>query len=178
MLTRESIASVERTVNAHHERIHSTFAVRQQGPKAWQDWEDATTAWHVHEHPTDFLWGDDFLARLRSSDRQAMDDAILYLEVDPWYFRSGYLKERLIRGLKAAKLTKQDRRRLWNVIWNVAAGRNRREFRNYCSLAAMLGDSDVIQQLEEISPERDLSSARKFSYLLNFLRRHMAPRRT
>ena len=137
-----------------------------------QAWDDATTAWHARTSPTDRLWSDEFLAALRASDRPAIEDAILFLEVDPWYFGSGYLKERLIRGLKSANLTAQDRRRLWNVVWNVTGGRNRREFRNFCSLATIVGDSDLIQLLENVTPERDLSASRKFSYLLAYLRRH------
>jgi hypothetical protein len=172
MLTREAIAEVERIENAHHKEIHSTFSCRNQGPKAWKAWEDATSAWHAQRYSTDKLWDDAFLADLRVSDRQAIDEAILYLEADPWYFRSGYLKERLIRGLKVAKLTQRDRRRLRNVIWNVAGGRNRREYRDYCSLAAVVGDADLIRLLEEVSPERDQDAKGKFGYLRSYLQQN------
>ncbi len=172
MLTREAIAEVERIENAHHKAIHTTFACRNQGPKAWKAWEDATSAWHAQRYPTERLWEDQFLADLRTSDRQAIDEAILYLEVDPWYFRSGYLKERLIRGLKAADLTERDRRRLRNVIWNVAGGKNRREFRDYCSLAAVVGDEGLIRLLEDVSPERDRDAKGKFGYLLSYLQQN------
>ena len=165
MLTREVIAEVERVENAHHKAINSTFACRNQGPKAWKAWEDATSAWHAQRYPTERLW-------VRASDRQAIDEAILFLEVDPWYFRSGYLKERLIRGLKAAQLTERDRRRLRNVIWNVAGGRNRREYRDYCSLAAVVGDRDLIGLLEDVSPERDQDAKGKFGYLLTYLQQN------
>lgn len=172
MLTREAIAEVERIENAHHKAIYTTFVCRNQGPKAWKAWEDATSAWHAQRYPTERLWEDQFLADLRTSARQAIDEAILYLEVDPWYFRSGYLKERLIRGLKAADLTERDRRRLRNVIWNVAGGRNRREFRDYCSLAAVVGDDGLIQLLEDVSPERDRDAKGKFGYLLRYLQQN------
>jgi hypothetical protein len=172
MLTREDILEVERVVNELHERVHRTSAARHEGPKAMQAWHDATTEWHARTHPTDHLWGDEFLAALRASSRPAIDDAILYLEVDAWYFGSGYLKERLIRGLKSAALTEQDRRRLWNVVWNVTRGRYRREFRKYCSLATLVGDSDLIQLLEGVSRELDWAAGGKIRYLLAYLRKH------
>ncbi len=175
MLTRDDIAQVERIENTHHKAIHSTFSCRNQGPKAWKAWEDATSAWHAQQYPTNKLWEDDFLADLRSSARQAIEESILYLEVDPWYFRAGYLKERLIRGLKAANLTERDRMRLRNVIWNVAAGKNRREYRNYCSLARVIGDADLIRILEDVSPERDQESKGKFGYLLRYLKQNNKP---
>lgn len=175
MLRRETIAEVERIENAHHKAIHSTYVCRGQGPKAWKAWEDATSAWHAQRYPTDKLWDDEFLAGLRTSDRQTIEEAILYLEVDPWYFRAGYLKERLIRGLKAANLTERDRMRLRNVIWNVASGKNRREYRNYCSLAKVVGDADLISILEDVSPERDQESKGKFGYLLRHLKQNNKP---
>lgn len=172
MLSRESILEVERIENRHLERIHSTVLRRHESDRAWQEWEEAALAWHAQRYPTERLWEDAFLTDLRASQRLAIEEAILYLEVDPWYFRSGYLKERLIRGLKAAELTGRDRRRLRNVIWRVAGGKNRREYRNYCSLAAVVGDADLIQSLEEITPERDLAAKGKFSYLLRYLRKN------
>jgi hypothetical protein len=172
MLTRQDILEVERSENEHHERIHRTFAARHEGSKAMQAWHDATEAWHARTNPIDRLWEDDFLAALRASHHPSIEDAILYLEVDPWYFRSGYLKERLIRGLKSANLSAKDRRRLWNVVWNVASGKNRREFRNFCSLATIVADDDLLRLLENVSPERDLSAKGKFSYLLAHLRKH------
>lgn len=175
MLTRDAIVQVERIESAHHKAIRLTFECRNRGPKEWKAWKDATSAWHAQRYPTDKLCENAFLADLRASDRQAIEESILYLEVDPWYFRSGYLKERLIRGLKAACLTQPDRMRLRNVILNVAAGKNRREFRDYCSLAAVVGDADLIRLLEDVYPERDQDAKGKFGYLLRYLQQNTKP---
>ena len=172
MLTREVISEVERTENRLHQLIHTTFATRDQGPQAWKEWQEAAAAWRAQRYPTDKLWEEGFVADLRASDPSAIEEAILYLEVDPWYFRAGYLKERVIRRLKSANLKPRDRKRLWNVVWNVAAGKNRREFRDYCSLAAAVGDSDLIRQLEAVSPDQDAAAKGKFTYLLAYLRRN------
>jgi hypothetical protein len=102
-------------------------------------------------------------------DPEAIEDAILFLEVDPWYFRSGYLKERLIKGLKAADLDYRDRLRLRNVIWSVAKGKNRREFRNYCSLALKVSTPDFEKMLDDVSTEQDLDSRGKLSYLRRYI---------
>ncbi|MCW1922717.1 hypothetical protein OKA05_09145 [Luteolibacter arcticus] len=173
MLTREIIAEVERVENELHARIYDTFALRHESAEKWDAWDEATSDWHCRTCPTDILWEDEFLADLRSSQRPAIDDAILYLEADPWYFRSGYLKERLIRGLKSANLTEQDRSRLRIVVWNIATGKNRREFRNYCSLATAVADADFLQRLDQLTPEYDSAARGKFRYLQNYLRRNM-----
>lgn len=169
MLTREAIFEVERVENRHHEQIRSTFLRRGESVSARAEWKAATAAWHAQRYPTDRLWEKEFHSALRSSQREAIEDAILYLEVDAWYFRSGYLKERLIRALKSALLTEADLRRLRNVVWNVAAGRNRREFRAYCKLAVVIVNADFLQRLEGISSEENSSARWQIRYLRQFL---------
>ncbi len=171
MLSRGMILEVERATNRQHELIHVTASKRSESPEARSAWQNATDQWHASVYPTDQLWEDDFLSRLRASHREAIEDAILYLEVDPWYFRSGYLKERLIRRLKAAVLTEKDRERLRKVIWKVASGKNRREWSNYCSLAVVVANAEMVELLEAVTPERDAAAQGKFSYLLAALRR-------
>lgn len=174
MLTPGVIREVERTENQHHKRIHAAVACRHQGKKGYQAWQEATSAWHAQRYPTDYLWSDEFMVKLRGSEPDAVEDAIVFLEVDPWYFRSGYLKERLIRGLKAATLTNREVLRLQNVIWNVAAGKNRREFSNYCSLAISIATDDFNRRLANVSPEADRMAFGKFGYLRSHLERHFS----
>ena len=107
---------------------------------------------HSQDRPptSDDLSTQSFLERLRSGDRQAVERAIQYLEEDPWMHRSGYLKERLIRGLKRATRTHRDDIRLQRVVWNVANGPFRREFRDYCSLAAAVATKEFLRWISEI----------------------------
>jgi len=135
-------------------------------------WHEATSAWHAQKYATDFLWSDEFMDDLRKSKPEAIEQAILYLEVDPWYFRSGYLKERLVRKLKAANLSTKNCNRLLKVIWNVARGKNRREFRDYCRLAAVVASEDFRQMLAGVSAENDTEAKGKFTYLRMHLDRH------
>ena len=174
-ITREDIRRTEDVENRHHARIHATCALRERSREDWQAWSKAAEAWHAQLYPTDVLWTDEFRAALKASSRDAIEQAILYLEVDPWYFRSGYLKDRLIRGLKRANLKEKDRDRLRNVIWNVVMGRNRTEFRRYCGLAALIVTEDFRRMLESRFPESDAASQGKLGYLIRFLEKH-APR--
>jgi hypothetical protein len=147
--------------------------VRSKGEDEWQAWEDACAAWHGRVHPTDSLWENAFLDRLRTGDRAAIEDALLFLEVDPWYFRSGYLKERLIGKLKGVALQERDKERLRVVIWHVAKGRNRREFRDFCSLARCVATSEFRRRLSAVPADDDRQASGKFSYLRKYLDEHM-----
>ena len=169
-LSRKRILEVASEVNQLHHQVHATFRERSQGPKQLQKWHAATDAWHAFNNPLDYLWSEEFLTSLKKGERSSVEDAILYLEVDPWYDCSGYLKEKLIKNLNANNLTERDKKRLRFVVWNVVSGRNRREFKNYCNLAFRVCDKEFLNQLEEVPREKDSASQGKFSYLERYLK--------
>lgn len=135
-------------------------------------WKNACLDFHQTELATDFLWSHETQLSIRRGNRKAIDDALLFLEVDPWYFRSGYLKEMLIDSLKRAPLTKDDKARIRNIIISVAGGRNRREFRRFCKLAVKVTSDKFEQMIDQLAKEHDPKSSGKFSYLLQYLKQH------
>lgn len=175
MLTPQQIREVESAVNAYKEQIHGTFLKRSESREAWERWRQACDKWHSSCQPTDYLWENSTREKLLSGDQEVIEDAILFLEVDPWFFRSGYLKERVIVGLKRAELTTLQRRRLQQVILKVCFGRNRREFRRYCALAAVLWTQEFEDSLRSEAAAHDFESNRKLSYLLKYLEQNRKP---
>ncbi|WP_052573707.1 hypothetical protein [Haloferula sp. BvORR071] len=174
MLTREIILETERKMTELHRRVHDTHASRHRENTGFKDWRIACQEWHAYQPATAVLWLPEFHQRLRVGDPEAMEEAILFLELDPWFFGSGYLKERLIRILKSAPLGERECVRLRNVVWNVARGRNRREFRNFCALGARVSSPDFVARLELVSDEENLSSRGKLHRLRDHLRHHAA----
>ena len=172
MLTRSQIERTARVITAQWQNIHNTAAVRWKNPEATKTWVDACMTFHRATLPTDYLWLDETRTRIKNGDREAIEDALLFLEVDPWYFRSGYLKERLIRSLKQAPLTEQDKERIRQIVISVARGKNRREFRNFCSLASKVSNQEFEQFIEQEAKEHDRESCGKFSYLLRYIRKN------
>ena len=57
-----------------------------------------------------------FMPGLASGHVRFIDTAIAFLEADPWFFRSGYEKQNLIRHLKRAQLSEAQRMRLARVV--------------------------------------------------------------
>src|SRR5689334_11403437 len=51
-----------------------------------------------------------------SGDPSAVDAGIRYLEADPWRFRSGYVKQRLLSNLRRYDLDTRQRARLTGVL--------------------------------------------------------------
>lgn len=128
-----------------HEAVTQAFRerVRDKDPGRYdallRDFRAATTAALPSSDPS-------FLPELAAGSVQKVDTAIAFLEADPWFFRSGYEKQKLIRHLKRSKLTIAQRERLELVVVAAIDGRDRAEFRHYGRLASGVW-SDALDQM-------------------------------
>lgn len=143
---REMITREAKTLCALHARVHETFRNRS---KDRQTWSDACAEFHSYRPA--------FESYLEQIDRKpeihskgTVEFMITFLEVDPWFFRSGYLKETMIRRLKRAPLTDVDKARLRTVCLDAVLRRPHREFKHYCRLARAVQTPDFAGNLERI----------------------------
>lgn len=83
---------------------------------------------------TSDLW-DELTIAVRLDDPDAIERAISYLEADPWEFRSGYLKGRLMHHLANRDLNEAQRKRLQPVLLRYCEVGPRWEFTKACRLA-------------------------------------------
>jgi hypothetical protein len=79
----------------------------------------------------------------------AVEMAVLFLEADPWFFRSGYVKERLLRRLARLDHADAIKDRLRAILIAAVDGRDRREFRRCCRLARAVSDPSLHAALEQ-----------------------------
>ncbi len=114
--------------------------------------------WQVHE-----------ALKKGRAKRRSIETAIEFLEADPWFNGSGYVKEDLIRFVKRLPLDPEQSARLRQVVLNVVDGRDRREFRHYCRLALWVFDSDLLQELETRSASPDEGIRRRATWMLEML---------
>ena len=111
-------------------------------------WREAVQRFNTaveRAYPPGF-WED--VERLRSDDWSGLESAIGFLEADPFFFRSGYVKARLLKLVKRAPLTAAQARRLRQVVLAAIEGRDRREFRWFCRLAVRLDEPELRRQIE------------------------------
>jgi len=104
--------------------------------------------------------------RLAAGERDAVEIAVLFLEADPWFFRSGYVKEDLLRRLKRLCLTADASERLRAVLLAAVDLRDRREFRRYCHLARALDAPDLRQALAGRRTSPDAGVRRRAEWML------------
>ena len=166
-LTASEIAKYATQVKQLHDEIHRTCIFRDSGKKEFYlEYKNAINNWHQHRSPLEKFWTDSFKSLVQSGDRVAINELITFLEVDPYYFRSGYLKGRLARYMKNTPRTQEDNHRLRGVIWNRARGPRRNEFREYCRLATLISTPFF---REKVAQSADNYRSNNFNFLLPYL---------
>ncbi len=118
-------------------------------------------------YPPNF-WAD--FERLRSGDDlTALETAIEFLEADPYFFRSGYVKEKLLRYVRSYVLAPEHAYRLQRVILNVVDSHFCRELREYCKLARKLNTEELRLQLESRLQSTDMAVQKRARWVLDWL---------
>ncbi len=80
---------------------------------------------------------------LKAGDPSGLEAAIGFLEADPWFFRSGYLKAELIKLSTRLPLTQKQAERLRAVVLDIVDRRDGQEFRSYCRLARKVDSAEL-----------------------------------
>ena len=100
-----------------HERIHETFKRRDNSPEARAEWSRACEEFHSRYDALAFPGGyASGLAKIREGDSGAIDDALAFLEIRPYFFRSQYIRTKLTRLLKHADLSSRQAERFGRVL--------------------------------------------------------------
>lgn len=116
--------------------------------------------------PPDF--GDAY-EQIKAGDPTGAERMIEFLEADPYFFRSGYLKADAAQYLKRVPLTPKQRARLRQVILARVADPDRREFRRYCHLAAAVADPDFRDRLAALAQSPAPGVRRRAGWVLDAL---------
>jgi hypothetical protein len=130
-------------------------------------WQEAAEVFHrvINEaYPSGFE--EDF-RHLLSGSKEGLEGAIAFLEFDPWFFRTGYLKAELIRLVCKLPLSDDESQRLEMVVINAIDLRDRREFRWYCKLAKKINSSTLRKKVEERLLSSDKSVCRRSRWVLS-----------
>ena len=101
-----------RAIGQLHRRVHETYARRDYSAECRKLWEDACSEFHEKYDQLAFLSGTiDARERLRDGDTDALEYALDFLEVRPYFFRSGYMYNDFMRVLKNCPLSPSQRKR-------------------------------------------------------------------
>lgn len=155
--------------------IYRWLPERDKSEEGFRQWSEACSRFHDAYPKLAFPGG---LARMHAELPRGLstviEDAIRFLETDPYFFRSGYLKGDVLRYLARAPLDAHQEARLRDVVLARVRGPSRREFRRYCRLARRLSTPEFIAQLEEVAEREPGVAARHAEWVLQAIR-HEGP---
>jgi hypothetical protein len=146
--------------------LWAAVARRSIDPAAWAGAADRFRA------AVDDLYDDRLMsvvAEIRAGRRDSIDLAITFLEVDPWCYRSGYLKQSILRALSRAPLPDGQASRCRAVVLRCVDVGDRREFRDVCRLAKVVVDPGLTASLLDRFRSADEGRARRALWMLDAL---------
>ncbi len=155
-------------INSLHERVKETFKKRNKKRALW---EEACKKFNTYI--TEFspilikIYNEKYLL-----NQDIIEFTISYLEVDPMYFRSGYIKEEMLRKIKRTTLNEKQKYRLRNLLYNAVEVRASREYKRYCRLAPIVTDEKFNNWLLNIIQNEEGSKKSRANLMLQQINSH------
>lgn len=123
----------EKKVNELHSKVWETFRRREKSAHARTDWERAAKQFREFSSEVDELV-ERSLSEDMARDNGLREFAFSYVETDPYFFRSGYILERLVRRLKKLILSDAEKKLIQELILRRIDTKALRNFRDICRL--------------------------------------------
>ena len=115
--TKEWILRNAEEIRKLHGRIHETYKERGKVPGATERWSRACEEFHARYDSLAFPGGyETAVARMAQGDAEAIEAALCFVELRPYFFRSGYMFKTFLRKLKRAQLDARQTERFESVV--------------------------------------------------------------
>jgi hypothetical protein len=105
------------------------------------------------------------MAAMLAGSTENVEIYIAFLEADPRFFRSGYVKSDVMRGVKRLQLTAQQQHRLQDVVLRAVDKGLRARFQDYCRLARYVQSPGFLELLEARTSSADPNLARRAKWV-------------
>jgi hypothetical protein len=157
-------------LNKLADRVREGAKRRGESAQQLEAWRKAARIFHESYDRLAFPGG---LAKefelLRAGDPVAIEMAVRFLEANPWFFRSGYHKEKTLSLLRRCELTDDQCARLRMVILDRVQGRPVREMRAYGRIARKVTTPEFEAELRNITSSSNHLAARHATLVLGYL---------
>ena len=152
-------------------KVDEMFRQRSQSPKHEAAWREAARAFHAGYDKLAFPGG---LSRefelLKVGDATAIEEAVRFLEADPWYFRSGYHKADILKMLGKHPLSEDQCARMRELILKRVRGRPVREVRAYARFAPKVNTPQFEAEIIKIAKNSNRLAVRHAQWVLDCLK--------
>ena len=145
----KAIKAKAETLRALQKAIHAAFAQRDRSKADWQTWQQAADQMRQQygelAHPTDGS-----LSAFERGDVEGIEAVIDFLDADPMFFRSGYMKEWMWKRLARFSLSEEQTARLETIALAYTDRRVCREFWYMCRAMVRLASPAFWQRLQAL----------------------------
>ncbi|MFD2205749.1 hypothetical protein [Kiloniella antarctica] len=93
-----------------------------------------------------------------------------YIQCDPYFYRSGYILEKLLQRIKKLKLSTGEKNKIQVLILHRIETRALRNFRNICRLIPVISDDDFHQAVLDRYRSKDENVRRRAEFALCYFR--------
>ncbi len=106
------IQIAEKEINRLKCRIHETYKLRLKNDHKLKEWKTACEEFHSKFEKLAFPGGlDGAYERILNGEPKAIEAGLCFIELRPYFFRSGYMYKDILRKLNKAPLKPADRSR-------------------------------------------------------------------
>lgn len=113
--------------------LKEAFSRREKSDQAYRDWQLAAKRFREYSSEVDRMV-DACLTQDISDHSDLREFAFCFIQCDPYYHRSGYVMEKLLRKIKALSLSDLEKRLLRELLIRRIDTKARRNFRDICRL--------------------------------------------
>ena len=114
-----------------HARVHETVRFRDSSPQQRDAWSRACSEFHSRYSSLAFPGGyEGAIERIKAGDSFSIEAALCFLELRPYFFRSGYMFSEILRKLKRVELSVDQASRLAAIVQRQALWRAKRRDEN------------------------------------------------
>lgn len=156
------------TITKLNHKITQSHENKDKDLKSWQEvCHVFNTSYNQLAFPSGLSEG---LNAPKKHDPDTIEVAIEYLNVDPYYFRSGYNKKKIVHLLKSAPLKKKQIKTLQEILFKALKSKYVL-YMEYCRLARKIQDLEFKEKLEAFAAQstnqRKINRAQKMLRSMN-----------
>lgn len=147
--------------------LWETFRRREKSELAWRDWELAAKRFREYRSEVDELL-ERCLVEGIANDSELRIFTFCFVECDPYYHRSGYAMEGLLRKIKKLILTEAEKSLLRGLILKRIDTKALRNFRQICRLIPTIETLGFSNEVVARTRSSDPSVRRRAEFALSF----------
>lgn len=161
------IADCEADLNVLHKNLHETAKHRGESPHQKEQWKRAAKAFRTFHSPV-FDLVEQCLKNGLESDPKLREFTFDYIDQDPYFYRSGYRMESLLKCVKKLTLSDSEKASIQCLILSRIETRALRNFRQICRLIHMVENEGFHAQVTARTKLSDPQVKRRAAFALAY----------